>query len=297
MDESGRFYFALNREGQPLAHAYSIFSDCFAALAFGELARATGDEGLAELARRTFAGVIDRRDNPKGVFEKAFPGTRPLQSLALPMILLNLTYELAPLLDATTSRSILDSSLDAIMNVFWDPERRLLREHVLTNGAPLDSFEGRLLNPGHGLEAMGFVMEVEGARGNLEAVRRAASRTIDILERGWDAEHGGIFYFLDADGHPSPKLEWDQKLWWVHVEALVALATAHAFVGESSHAEWFEKVHEYTWAHFPDPVHGEWFGYLNRVGDVLLPLKGGKWKGFFHVPRGLLKVWRILGPA
>ena len=27
---------------------------------------------------------------------------------------------------------------------------------------------------------------------------------------------------------------------------------------------------------------------------VLLPLKGGKWKGCFHVPRGLFQCWKIL---
>lgn len=45
----------------------------------------------------------------------------------------------------------------------------------------------------------------------------------------------------------------------------------------------------YTWQHFPDSLSGlEWFGYLNRQGEILLPLKGGKWKGCFHLPRGLL---------
>jgi N-acyl-D-glucosamine 2-epimerase len=27
---------------------------------------------------------------------------------------------------------------------------------------------------------------------------------------------------------------------------------------------------------------------------VLLPLKGGKWKGCFHVPRGMYQIWQIL---
>jgi N-acyl-D-glucosamine 2-epimerase len=58
--------------------------------------------------------------------------------------------------------------------------------------------------------------------------------------------------------------------------------------------EWFEKIHTYTWEHFADPQYGEWFGYLNRQGEVLLPLKGGKWKGCFHVPRGLYQVWKTL---
>ena len=33
---------------------------------------------------------------------------------------------------------------------------------------------------------------------------------------------------------------------------------------------------------------------LNRRGEVLLPLKGGKWKGCFHVPRGMYQCWQIL---
>ena len=56
----------------------------------------------------------------------------------------------------------------------------------------------------------------------------------------------------------------------------------------------FEKVHDYTWAHFRDAEYPEWYGYLNRRGEVLLPLKGGKWKGCFHVPRGLFQCWKIL---
>ena len=58
--------------------------------------------------------------------------------------------------------------------------------------------------------------------------------------------------------------------------------------------EWFEKLHNYMWAHFKDTEYPEWYGYLNRRGEVLLPLKGGKWKGCFHVPRGLYQIWQIL---
>ncbi len=49
--------------------------------------------------------------------------------------------------------------------------------------------------------------------------------------------------------------------------------------------EWFGKVHDYTWGHFKDGEYPEWFGYLNRRGEVLLTLKGGKWKGCFHILR------------
>jgi len=45
---------------------------------------------------------------------------------------------------------------------------------------------------------------------------------------------------------------------------------------------------------FKDTKYPEWWGYLNRQGEVLLDLKGGKWKGCFHVPRGLYQVWKTL---
>ena len=54
------------------------------------------------------------------------------------------------------------------------------------------------------------------------------------------------------------------------------------------------KLDDYLWTHFKDAEYPEWFGYLNRRGEVLLPLKGGKWKGCFHVPRGLYQIGTIL---
>ena len=44
--------------------------------------------------------------------------------------------------------------------------------------------------------------------------------------------------------------------------------------------------------HFPDPEHGEWFGYLRRDGSVSQTLKGGV-KGFFHIPRAFLNCYLI----
>jgi N-acylglucosamine 2-epimerase len=55
---------------------------------------------------------------------------------------------------------------------------------------------------------------------------------------------------------------------------------------------WYNRVHDYAWPRFADPEYGEWFGYLNRRGERLLSLKGGKWKGCFHVPRALYLCWQ-----
>ena len=45
---------------------------------------------------------------------------------------------------------------------------------------------------------------------------------------------------------------------------------------------------------FPDPEHGEWYGYLHRDGRVSVRLKGNMWKGPFHLPRMLWYGMRLL---
>jgi N-acylglucosamine 2-epimerase len=78
----------------------------------------------------------------------------------------------------------------------------------------------------------------------------------------------------------------------VHLEALVALSKAYSHTKNPKIWEWYEKVHQYALKRFPDKENGEWFGYLNRQGEPHLTLKGGKWKGCFHVPRGLYQCWK-----
>ena len=293
-DPEGNWYFSLNREGIPLTQAYNIFSDCFASMAFGQLYKASGNQEYAKIAVDTFHNILARRDNPKGLYNKSFPETRPLQSFALPMILCNLVLEIEHLLDPVLVETTIQTGIDTIMNKFYRPALGIILENITTEGNFSDSFEGRLVNPGHGIEAMWFIMDLAERTKDKALARKATDITLQILEYGWDKKYGGIFYFLDAKGYPPQQLEWDQKLWWVHVETLISLLKGYLHTGDERCTEWFEKVHDYTWAHFSDKENAEWFGYLNRQGEVLLPLKGGKWKGCFHVPRGLYQCWKTL---
>lgn len=293
-DEAGNWYFSLNRQGQPLIQPYNIFSDCFACMAFGQLYQATQTARYADLARSTFLNILKRQDNPKGPYNKHFPGTRPLKNFALPMILCNLSLEIEPLLPKALVDETIERCIHEVMEVFYHESYDLILENVTPEGNLSDTFDGRLLNPGHAIEAMWFLMDLGVRQQDQALIEKAVRLTLRTLEYGWDPDFGGIFYFMDVKGYPPQQLEWDQKLWWVHLETLVALAKGYQLSGNTQCWEWFEKVHQYTWSHFPDPEYGEWFGYLNRRGEVLLPLKGGKWKGCFHVPRGLWQVWQTL---
>jgi len=63
--------------------------------------------------------------------------------------------------------------------------------------------------------------------------------------------------------------------------------------GDQALWQWYVKVHTYTFAHFSDPEYGGWFGYLRRDGTVSQSLKGAM-KGFFHIPRAMLKCMQAL---
>jgi len=293
-DPEGAWYFSLDRQGQPLVEAYNIFSDCFATMAFGQLSIATGNEEYATIAKTTFENILKRSGNPKGKYSKTVSGTRPLKSFALPMILCNLSLEIEHLLPEAMVNGTIEKCIHEVMEVFYDKKLGLILENVSPDGSFSDSFEGRLLNPGHAIEAMWFIMDLSVRLKRPELAQKAVKIILLTLQNGWDKEFGGIFYFLDCKGYPPQQLEWDQKLWWVHVETLISLIKGYALTGNKECLEWFETVHDYTWSHYPDPDNGEWFGYLNRRGEVLLPLKGGKWKGCFHVPRGLYQIWKTL---
>lgn len=288
------WYFSLTREGKPLIEPYNIFSDCFATMAFGQLYQATGTEEFGDIAKKTFDLILKRQDNPKGRFTKNVPGTRPLKGFSLPMILCNLSLEIEHLLPKELVDETIRKVVHEVMEVFYQQDTGLILENVHPDGSFSDSFEGRLLNPGHAIEAMWFIMDLSERLNQPDLAQKATEIMLRTLEYGWDKQHGGIFYFMDIKGYPPQQLEWDQKLWWVHMETLISLIKGYRLTGNAACLNWFEKVHEYTWNRFPDPGYGEWYGYLNRQGEVLLPLKGGKWKGCFHVPRGLLQIWTTL---
>ncbi len=292
-DGNYNWYFALTRDGKPLVEPYNIFSYTFAAMAFAQLSLATGNEEYAEIARKTFDRILERRDNPKGRWNKQ-TDVRQLKGFSLSMILCNLALEIEHLIDPELLQRTIDECLHEVLEVFYRPELGLLLENVAPDGSLSDSFDGRLINPGHGIEATWFIMDLGRRLNRPDLISKAVRIALKTADYGWDKTYGGIYYFLDRKGAPQQQLEWDQKLWWVHIETMIAMLKGYALTGSQEALEWFKRVDEYTWSHFKDPQYPEWYGYLNRRGEVLLPLKGGKWKGCFHVPRGLYQCWRVL---
>ena len=288
-NEAGDWYFSLDKKGQPLTQAYNIFSDCFACMAFAQLSKASGNQAYAELAVNTFKRILERKDNPKGIYNKA-TGNRPLKGFSLPMILCNLVLEIEHLLSPEEVEATLKYGVNEVMNVFYKAELGLIVENVKADGSIDDSSDGRVINPGHGLESMWFLMDIAEKWNDSALIEQCVQISLQLMDYGWDKEHGGIFYFLDRKNSPPFQLEWDQKLWWVHLEACIAMLKGYQLTGNKQCLAWYEKLHDYIWEHFVDSEFGEMYGYLNRQGEVLINLKGGKWKGCFHVPRAIFQL-------
>lgn len=288
------WYFAVEADGKALVEPYNIFSYTFATMAFGQLSLATGDSKYADVARLTFDKILARQANPKDKWSKASPGSRSLKNFALPMILCNLCLEIETLLPKDLVAKTIDNCITEVMDNFWRADLGIVVENLTPDNRLSDTFAGRLVNPGHAIEAMWFIMDLGKRLGNEKLIEKATDIAIRMVEYGWDHKYGGILYFMDRLGRPTEQLEHDQKLWWVHIEAMISMIKGYQMTGNQKALEWFERLHNYSWEHFRDAEYPEWWGYLNREGEVLLELKGGKWKGCFHVPRGLYQITQIL---
>lgn len=289
----GRMWFHVTREGEPIRKRRYAFSESFAAIAYGELAKATGDQQYADKAKVAFRRFIDHNLNPKGVDAK-FTDTRQSRGLGFPMITIATAQELRESIGLADADEWIDSSIDDIRRNHLKEEIQCVMETVGPNGELLDHFDGRTLNPGHAIEGAWFIMLEGKLRADTELIQTGCQMLDWMWERGWDKEHGGILYFVDVKGLPVQEYWHDMKFWWPQNEAIIATLLAHQLTGDRKYADWHKMIHDWTYFHFPDQDHGEWFGYLHRDGSVSSRSKGNLWKGPFHLPRMQLVCWQLL---
>ena len=283
--DTGQVFFALTEDGQPIYQQRKIFSEAFYVMALAEYGRAAEQPHLVQEAKDELALLWDWAYDWSKVGRPAHAGQAPTQQLVVPMILLHLIDVVADG-DASDYAAEVDDCLRRIQMHVHD-ETQTVRENVTPDGSLIDSPAGRLLSPGHAIENGWFVHHWADELGRDELHTLATNMIRWSYERGWDDEHGGLFYFLDAEGYSPTQLEWFMKLWWVHCEALYGHLLNYALTGDESDWAAFEAVDAYIFDHFADPEHGEWFGYLDRQGTVTHRFKGAPYKGCFHVPRAL----------
>ena len=292
VNAEGRVYFCLSEAGEPVYLQRKIFSECFYAMALAECGRASGRSELLQEAEALLARIFDWAYDWSKVGRPAFSGSDAGQMLAVPMILLNLIDEIAGE-DWSRYQAEIDDCIRRV-RLHISAEERCVREFVAIDGSHIDTPEGRLLNPGHAIEAGWFLQHWAQRLQRQDLSELAIDMVRWSFAKGWDRDYGGIYYFLDAAGHSPTQLEWFMKLWWVHSEALYAHLLNFSLTGDRADWDAFVQTDAYVFEHFSDPEFGEWYGYCDRQGNVTHRFKGGPYKGCFHVPRSLLLCWRLL---
>lgn len=294
-DRDGRMFFWLTRDGRPLRKRRYLYSEAFAVAALAAYGHAAADEAAKRQALELFQLLLRYHTTPGLLPPKVDPDTRAIKGLAMTMILMVTAQELRKAVGDPLTTEVIDRAIDEIERDFLQPQFRCVLETVGLQGEFLDTFEGRMVCPGHAIEAGWFILEEARLRNADPRLIQLGTRIIDwSLEIGWDHRFGGLWYYRDARGLPSTEYWHDMKFWWPHNEAIIATLLAWQLTRAPKYARWHRLIHDWAYAHFPDPLYGEWYGYLHRDGTVSTPLKGNMWKGPFHLPRMQWYCWQRL---
>jgi len=290
IDENGDFANRLSRTGERLDGPTSIYSDMFTAMGLTEYHRAVDDREMLELARKTARRIAWRIRQPD--FDAVAPFSLKPGYHLQGVLFLSLNM-LTPLLEEVPDPELeaeAERCIDLIITRHMDEKRRLNIEMLDPEWNETDFPEGRDYVPGHGIECAWILMLEAKRRGNDDLMEKALEILRWHIEKGWDEEYGGIFWWLNIDGETPYEKNWEYKLWWPHSEALLALMLAYEYSGDDWFMEWFERVHDYSFRTFPDRENGEWKQRLDRRGNpitqtLVLPVKDP-----FHLPRAVMFV-------
>ncbi len=285
-DTDGRMFFTVTEDGRELQKRRYYFSETFAAIGCAEYYKATGNKQALIAAENYFDVAYECYTGVRQTQPKINPDNAAMKALSPVMIMLSTAQTMRSICKDNQNKydSIAGACLNEILNGGFLTEQALL-ESVSSHGEFVDSPSGRVVNPGHSMEAAWFIM-LEGILSNNEKAIAAGKKIVDItLPLGWDKKHGGIIAFCDINGQPPVQLEWDMKLWWPQCEAMIALRLAYLLFGEETYRLKYEELKQYCKKYFVDTQNGEWYGYLHYDNTVSTTLKGNIFKGPFHIPR------------
>lgn len=294
IDRDGRYFFLVTRDGQPLRKRRYVFSECFAAMAYAAYGKAADSNEHLRMAIDLFRNIRHYTGPDSKLPPKINPRVRAMKSLATPMILIGVGQEVRKATHLQDCNEVIDHCIEEIRRDFMKEDLGCVLENVGMRGEVIDTFDGRLVNPGHSIELAWFLME-EARQRDLPEVASLGQQILDwSLELGWDRQHGGLYYFRDCQGLPCAEYWHDMKFWWPHAEAIIATLLAWRMTGDDKYWNWHKTIFDWSYEHFADPEFGEWFGYLHRDGSLSSTMKGNQWKGPFHLPRMQFYCWQLL---
>lgn len=286
IDSDGHMFFAVTADGRPLQKRRYVFSECFAAIAFAEYAKASGETEYAVKALDMFRNILRMLDTPGFLQPKYMFESR---GHSITMILINVAAVLGQVCDDPLLRTTTDKSVEALKRYFMHPEFRTILEMVGPEGEFIDTCAGRTINPGHCMETGWFILDLARSLNGDRELTEMGTQIIDwAWDWGWDNEFGGLINFRDCKGYPHQDYSQDMKFWWPQCETILASLYAFNATGDEKYLAMHKKAFDWAFEKMPDREYGEWYGYLHRDGTVAQNAKGNMFKGPFHIPRMMM---------
>ena len=289
------WHFSLNADGTPAREPQSIYVDGFCIYGLTEYAKATGHEKSLDIALESYTHASPKLDDHRLVRTMPHPIPTGYQSHGPLMLFAHVFHELGILSGREDIKQRALELADKILTQHLDPESGQLHEFVAPGGQKDSSDIGQTAIPGHVVESMWFLEEIYRYHGQSEKIPLLLETIRIHLELGWDQHFGGLVLATHLGGG---KPQWHNplgKIWWPHTESLQALLMTYAHTREKWAEDWYWKVHDYSFTHFPNWDSGDWFHNLDREGKPTIPyLQTLPVKDPFHLPRALIYSIKIL---
>lgn len=294
-DAKGNWYAELDRRGTSVSDAVDFSPALWVVLALAQLFKATGESEYVTQAQKTLIQTLKKRDAQ--LKRQLETSGRVFKSLDEFVLIGHILLEAESFTDRKWYKRTLDSFLQELANDFYDKRTEILLENVTPEGHFCDCPQGRLLVPGRVFEMAGIALEFADRTRN----RRLLNQMLDLTEltakAAWDETNGGFYWLMDVKSLPPLDARWNHKLAWVHLEALQTFLKAHLLSARPVFLDTFEKTSEYLLTHFPDPVHGEWFGELSRENSPVYRHKITAEKSCESTVRNLVNTLKLLSLA
>lgn len=287
-------YARLDRRGRPLTPATDLVSACSVVMAYVQLHRATGDNEWAISAKQTFGRLLQRREEICAQHRESIGGFRQLRHLSEATTLLKTVLDMQPLLDEESGKAAIDTATYEVMHEFLDRRTDILREYILPEGAFINTPEGRRLNVGLTFQTAGYLLDLCAKNGNQKIRDQATAWCLRMCEQAWDEATGGLNQYVDMKSQPSIFHDARQKWAWVQIEAVSCLMKGHLQTRHPDCLKWFRRIHEYTFAHFPDQKHVGWHLVTDQQRQPLFSAKATPEIGCFSLIKCLTETAQTL---
>lgn len=294
----GGFYWAVNKQGQPVETKKQVYGIAFCCYGFSEYYRASGDHSSLDFAKDCYAQIEQHAFDPVQTgYLEAF--TRDWQTVT------DLRLSAKDANEKKTMNTHLHI-LEAYSNLYKSFPDEMLRNRI---GQLLSNFSEKIIDRstghmrlyfdenwkvksttisfGHEIEASWLLPEAAATIGNNYWIRTTGELALVLAEAaqaGLDQD-GGLWYELEAGSLIK------QKHWWPQAEAMVGFFNAWQLSGNKKYLGYSIRGWEFIQQQLLDKKHGEWFWGVGEDGKPMHDQdKIGFWKCPYHNSRACLEI-------